>query len=72
MAYRENKIGLMVRLEPTRAARRIAAAWSKAGTETGTALALGCGRRSLQRWVRALEAAGLTVRPVEGVASARE
>lgn len=65
MAYRTHELGLKVRLDPATAAREIAAAWSVARTETATARALGCGRRSLQRWVAALEAAGFEVRPKE-------
>lgn len=65
MAYRESELGWAVRFDPVKAARVIAAAWAQAGTEIGTARALGCGRRSLQRWVARLEEAGHVVRPAK-------
>lgn len=64
MAYRSQLLGLKVRLQPREAAELIAAAWREHKTETATAKALGCGRRSLQRWVAALVSAGFNPKPV--------
>ena len=60
-----------MRFEPAKAARKIAAAWKIAETEKATAERLACGRTSLQRWVKALEAAGYNARTGErlGVAA---
>lgn len=58
MAYRTNSVGLLVRLDPKKAVRLIEAAYRDAGSEAGAARRLGCGRTSLQRWVRALVEGG--------------
>lgn len=62
MAYRDQKIGLMVGLDPKKAAKEIARALRAGGTEVKAAEKLGCGRRSLQRWIKRLRAAGFSVR----------
>lgn len=59
MAYRQSELSALMKTDPARAAETIARAWAREGTEAGTARALGCGRRSLQRWLRAIEKAGL-------------
>jgi len=64
MAYRTNNVGLLVRLEPQKAANLIAQAYRETNSEREAAIRLGCGRSSLRRWVRVLVAGGYMDRPV--------
>lgn len=59
MAYRQSELSALMKTDMAQAAETIARTWAREGTEAGTARALGCGRRSLQRWLLAIEAAGL-------------
>lgn len=54
MAYVEQALGLLVKLEPDKARRKIEAAYRRAGTLREAAAALGVSRRSLMRWRRLL------------------
>lgn len=55
MPYRKCTLGLLVQVEPERAARRILAAYERAGGNTARAAeALQVHRRSLERWVGTL------------------
>jgi hypothetical protein len=63
MAYRTQNLGLIVRLDPPRAAEVILTAWREKGSLRAVAVALGCSPRSLWRWVAHLEQAGLLARP---------
>lgn len=54
MAYKHQQIGLLVRADPAKASALIAAAWRENKSEAATARAIGCGRRTLQRWIDAL------------------
>jgi len=51
MAYRDTELGMLVRLDPKRAASRINAAFKRAhGSATNAARVLGVDRRTLHRW----------------------
>lgn len=55
MAYRESRLGLLVRMDPRRAAGRILAALKrKDGNATHTAAMLGVDLRTLNRWLQKL------------------
>lgn len=58
MAYRESKLGLMVRLEPAKAATLITAEIKRKKTLQAAAAALGESYRSLTRWVGQLRKSG--------------
>lgn len=58
MAYRESKLGLMVRLDPKKAAATITAEIKRKKTMKAAAKALGESHRSLTRWVSQLREAG--------------
>lgn len=54
MAYVEQALGLLVKLEPERARAKIEAAYKRHGSLGKTAVALGVSRRSLLRWRKLL------------------
>lgn len=63
MAYRDTELGLLVRLHPRQAMRRILAAYrAEAGVATRAAIRLGVEHSTLLRWVGKLERRGLDVR----------
>lgn len=55
MAYRESKLGLMVRLQPDEAAARILAAFRRCRTATAAAKDLEVDRSTLNRWIASLQ-----------------
>lgn len=64
MAYRESRLGLLVRMDPRRAADRIISAFKrKAGNATHTAAMLGVDLRTLNRWLQSLASAGHDLKP---------
>ena len=56
MAYVEQELGLLVRVNPKLAAARIATALKQHGTQEKAARALNVSRSSLLRWIKALRA----------------
>lgn len=63
MAYRDTELGLLVRVRPRVAARRILAAYrAEGGVATRAAERLGVEHTTLLRWLRKLERSGVAVR----------
>jgi transcriptional regulator of acetoin/glycerol metabolism len=59
MAYRDTELGMLVRLDPKRAALRIKVAFKRAnGSATNAAILLGVDRRTLHRWRTRLSSVG--------------
>lgn len=64
MAYRESRLGLLVRMDPRRAAGRILTAFKrKGGNATHTAQMLGVDLRTLNRWLQTLASVGHDLKP---------
>lgn len=75
MAYRETELGLLLRLDPEKAAKVIARAYRRTRNGTGraherAAAQLGVGATTMKRWLRLLERRGISVREVGSSAAA--
>lgn len=55
MAYVERELGLLVKLDPSKARARISGALATHKTQQKAATALGVSRSSLLRWIKALK-----------------
>jgi len=63
MAYKDNEVGLLLKLSPKAAYDKVLVAYKRAsGNTTHAAGRLGCTRSTLKRWVAALEKAGFAIR----------